>query len=604
MHDWRLLCWLQCTAGLSGTKTSWNILNSSAVGTFNEPATTGTTLSKVKLVGLPCLFAIIDVRPAFAVQAWSHRIFWFHAICTTKTIFACFLVYVRAAHSGGVLLAELNRFAGMRCSPVKLGALHYLVWRPYGSFSMACEPSCAPLPPAPPLGGYLVQWPPRHSCSQRSDDVDPVYWGLLYKLIWEDAERGKCVGPCSCTASVHSCQWRQAEWLDLHVSWMSWFLIHCMHVFECDAVVRPLCPMANLFVGVFVWALAPFCVSGLLFLLTKRKSGWGICGSSGWSVWWLVCCDLPAFPGLFDPCTNGVFTAYAHVRTEPQCDIGHTRGKKTVLSDSSVDMQWPAYWHMWLFEESISVLFNDCSEHWHCCFCPCFPCPLFVCCLLLVSLFAVASLCRFWSVGFSACVFAVVFSLAFVCCLLCCGAASPPFLFGLFVAGFVVLCGGSPPPLVVASLPPFGCSPAASWSSFCAGPSLWLSGCFMRRPGCLALMLGVWWCFASSLHFALWQQRPLALCGVCVTLYTMVHLLLWSSVLLHWGIHLRMIQDPLWTPLSYTLATLGCMCDMLCSCPFLPSRRPFSPFLLVWLCSCVCGFWRCPSLRAISSTLT
>ena len=46
----------------------------------------------------------------------------------------------------------------------------------------------------------------------------------------------------------------------------------------------PLCPMANLFVGVFVWALAPFCVSGLLFLLTKRKSGWGICGSSGWSV--------------------------------------------------------------------------------------------------------------------------------------------------------------------------------------------------------------------------------------------------------------------------------------------------------------------------------
>ena len=27
-------------------------------------------------------------------------------------------------------------------------------------------------------------------------------------------------------------------------------------------------------------------------------------------------------------------------------------------------------------------------------------------------------------------------------------------------------------------------------------------------------MLGVWWCFASSLHFASWQQRPLALCGV------------------------------------------------------------------------------------------
>ena len=48
--------------------------------------------------------------------------------------------------------------------------------------------------------------------------------------------------------------------------------------------------------------------------------------------------------------------------------------------------------------------------------------------------------------------FAVVFSLAFVCCL-CCGAASP-LLFGLLVASFVVLCGGSPRPLVVASLPP------------------------------------------------------------------------------------------------------------------------------------------------------
>ena len=31
---------------------------------------------------------------------------------------------------------------------------------------------------------------------------------------------------------------------------------------------------------------------------------------------------------LLCPCTNVVLTVYAHVRTEPQCDIGHTRGKK------------------------------------------------------------------------------------------------------------------------------------------------------------------------------------------------------------------------------------------------------------------------------------
>ena len=100
------------------------------------------------------------------------------------------------------------------------------------------------------------------------------------------------------------------------------------HVFESDAVVKLLCPLANLFGRCFCLDSGPFCVSGLLFLLTKRKSGWRICGSSGWFVGCLVCCDLPAFPDRFGPCTNWRFTAYAHVRTEPQCDIGHTRGKK------------------------------------------------------------------------------------------------------------------------------------------------------------------------------------------------------------------------------------------------------------------------------------
>ena len=33
--------------------------------------------------------------------------------------------------------------------------------------------------------------------------------------------------------------------------------------------------------------------------------------------------------------------------------------------DSSINMQWPAYWHVWLFEESIAILFNDCAKHWY-----------------------------------------------------------------------------------------------------------------------------------------------------------------------------------------------------------------------------------------------
>ena len=81
-------------------------------------------------------------------------------------------------------------------------------------------------------------------------------------------------------------------------------------------------------VGVFVWAPAPFvCVWFVVSFdetqvwLGDLRVVWLVCAM-------VVCCDLPAFPGLFGPCTNDVFTAYAHVRTEPQCDIGHTRGKK------------------------------------------------------------------------------------------------------------------------------------------------------------------------------------------------------------------------------------------------------------------------------------
>ena len=111
---------------------------------------------------------------------------------------------------------------------------------------------------------------------------------------------------------------------------MSWWIIHFGMFLSVTQWSDRCVPWQILFVGVFVWALAPFVCLVCCSSLTKRKSGWGICGSSGWSVWFLVCCDLPAFPDLLGLCTNDVFTAYAHVRTEPQCDIGHTRGKKIV----------------------------------------------------------------------------------------------------------------------------------------------------------------------------------------------------------------------------------------------------------------------------------
>ena len=67
------------------------------------------------------------------------------------------------------------------------------------------------------------------------------------------------------------------------------------HVFEADTVVKPLCPLANL-VGGCCLGSGPFFVSGLLFFaLTKRKSGWGICGSSFrfclcFLFWFVVIC--------------------------------------------------------------------------------------------------------------------------------------------------------------------------------------------------------------------------------------------------------------------------------------------------------------------------
>ena len=84
-----------------------------------------------------------------------------------------------------------------------------------------------------------------------------------------------------------------------------------------------------LFVGFVVWALAPLCVWFAVFpdetqiWLGDLRVVLVVC-----LVWFLVCCDLPALMDLLGPCTNDVLTAYAHVRTEPQCDIGHTRVKK------------------------------------------------------------------------------------------------------------------------------------------------------------------------------------------------------------------------------------------------------------------------------------
>ena len=84
--------------------------------------------------------------------------------------------------------------------------------------------------------------------------------------------------------------------------------------------------------------------SGLPLSLTKRKAGWGICGSS-----FVVFVDLffvlsACYCGPTVSLYKHLFTAYAHVRTEPQSDIGQTRGKRKLklgeIDDSLFANMW------------------------------------------------------------------------------------------------------------------------------------------------------------------------------------------------------------------------------------------------------------------------
>ena len=107
---------------------------------------------------------------------------------------------------------------------------------------------------------------------------------------------------------------------------------------------------------------------------------------------------------------------------------------------------------------------------------------------------------------------------------------SSPCLVGprCFRSWFLVVVG-SPPCQMLLPFPPrlFRVAP---WPSLYAGPSLWVSGCICDG---LVALLYCWECgcaLSSLLHFVSWQQRLLALCGVCITLSTMLHVLLGCSV--------------------------------------------------------------------------
>ena len=61
------------------------------------------------------------------------------------------------------------------------------------------------------------------------------------------------------------------------IAW--WWLIRLLHVFDLDTVTDVAVSYGKSFLGVFCWAW-PRSSCCFVALETKRKSGWGICGSS------------------------------------------------------------------------------------------------------------------------------------------------------------------------------------------------------------------------------------------------------------------------------------------------------------------------------------
>ena len=295
MHYIRLLCILQCTAGLSGTMTSWNVLNSSATGTFNEPAPTRATLPNVKLVWRNCYLQSCQSSAFFCCPSVESSHCLASCYLHDWRYFCMLFIFASIAYGWGVPLAELTHFAGLHFSPMKLGALHYLIC----DGCMEVFHWLAKLPmrhcrPPPLLGGT---WHSDHhdilahgEYMRRIYDSDSVHGGPLDKLIWEDAERGTVVAPWSCTASAHLCQSRQAKCLGLHVFLNVVVLNSFSHDFLRVMQWSNHCVLWQIFlVGVFVWAPAPFVCLVCCFSWRNASLAGGFAGRlAGLCVVWFV----------------------------------------------------------------------------------------------------------------------------------------------------------------------------------------------------------------------------------------------------------------------------------------------------------------------------
>ena len=116
-----------------------------------------------------------------------------------------------------------------------------------------------------------------------------------------------------------------------------------------------------------VFVVFGFLLFASLFPLAKRKSGWGICGSSclvvfcGFCVLYYSICLLKM--DMLCPCTNVFPTAYAHVRTEPLARHRPNSRKKIWSSAQAINQQMRALQSI-VFDASELTLVAS-STHWY-----------------------------------------------------------------------------------------------------------------------------------------------------------------------------------------------------------------------------------------------
>ena len=188
----------------------------------SEPATTRVTLPKINLIWQNSCY-VMAIFGSFRFLRSERGVIaslasWAQAICSfTFPPMKFFVVGARCLsaetpewtgrdsnhHRQSVSAGKTNAIptepSGRLIFPYEIRAPGLPLRWQQGSFSLACEASCAPLMSAPSLGG--TRHSDHHDFFARGQSmvtIQPME-GLLGKLIWEDAERGiiRCPGLCT-----------------------------------------------------------------------------------------------------------------------------------------------------------------------------------------------------------------------------------------------------------------------------------------------------------------------------------------------------------------------------------------------------------------------